>query len=345
MTTDILSRIDTAATLPAGYSQRATTQEDAKAVARVINASLIAQHDDEVLTTEFILRDWQDPKWDLSTSSQVVLNPHGEIIGVVSVWDTYNPAHANINADVIPGEHWEKVMRVLIAWGEQRTLQALERCEPDERFAPITFCHADSPNQRFFESLGYQPIRYSFHMEIKLQESPAVIPVPAGFTIKTFDYPAELENLVIAQDEMWEDHYGYVSHPLDERLADWTQFIANDPKFDATMWFVAIDDATGEIAGLVLCELEAATKPDEGYISIVGVRRAYRKQGLAQAMLTHAFAEYWRRDQKIVGLGVDGSSLTGATRLYERVGMTITKRYVRLEKELRHGVERMNTGH
>lgn len=235
-------------------------------------------------------------------------------------------------------------MRVLVAWGEQRTLQSLERCEPDERLAPITFCHAGSVNHIFFELLGYQPIRYSFHMGITLQEAPSVIPVPAGFTIKTFDYPAELEAVVIAQDEMWEDHYGYVSHPLAERLEDWTQFIANDPKFDPTMWFVAVDDATGEIAGLVLCELEAATKPDEGYISIVGVRRAYRKRGLAQAMLTHAFAEYWRRGQKTVGLGVDGSSLTGATRLYERVGMTITKRYSRLEKELRPGVERMNTG-
>lgn len=331
--------------LPEGYSQRAATTEDAEAIARVINASILARHDDEVVTAEFLLRDWQEPNWELSASSQVALNPHGEIIGFVSVWDVYNPAHANIGVDVRPGEHWPNVMRVLTAWGEQRALQALERCEPEERVAPFTYYHADSAEQTLFESLGYKAIRYSFHMGITLQDAPTVIPLPTGFTLKTFDYPAELERLVVAQDEMWEDHYGYIKHPLDELVRDWTQFIANDPKFDPTMWYIATDDATGEIAGLVLCELEAATKPTEGYISIVGVRRAYRKQGLAQAMLTHALTEYWRRGQKTVGLGVDGSSLTGATRLYERVGMVITKRYVRLEKEMRPGLERMNTGH
>ncbi len=73
------------------------------------------------------------------------------------------------------------------------------------------------------------------------------------------------------------------------------------------------------------------------------MKRAYRKKGLAQAMLTHAFAEFWKRDQKTVGLGEDASSPTGATRLYERVGMTVAERYVRMEKEMRPGVERMNT--
>jgi mycothiol synthase len=344
MTTDMMSKIDTSATLPEGYSQRPTVMDDVEAVTRVLNAAIQARGEDEILQSDLIRRDWEDPKWNLSASSQVILNAQGEIIGTVRVEDVHNPTHPGIGCDATPGDHWDAVMRVMVAWAEQRALQALERCTPEERFAPATGCLADSADQALFESLGYKPIRSSFHMALTLQDAPTVIPLPAGFTIKTFDYPTEVESLVEAFDDMWQDHYGYVKRPLAERVDDWARFIDGNPKFDASMWYIATDNATGEIAGIVLCEPEAETKPDEGYIMIVGVRRAYRKRGLAQAMLTHAFAEYWRRGQKTVGLGVDASSLTGATRLYERVGMAVAKRYVRMEKEMRPGIERMNTG-
>ncbi len=177
-----------------------------------------------------------------------------------------------------------------------------------------------------------------------MTEAPTVLDLPEGFTLRSFDYPAELETLIAAKDDMWQDHYGYIKRPLADIVADWRHGIENDQKFDPTMWYVATDNASGEIAGLVLARIEDFTNEHEGYIQIVGVGRAYRKKGLAQAMLTHAFADYWQRGQKTVCLGVDASSPTGATRLYERVGMSRVRRFIRMEKEVRPGVERMNTG-
>lgn len=342
MTSHTSAEIDSG--LPEGYTQRAATLDDAEAVARVVTAAIRLRGGNDIETPELVLRGWHTPEWDLSTSSQVVLDPQGDMIGYVAVWDLYNPTHPDIEWDVAPGQHWEAVMRVLMAWAEQRALQALARCQPEERFAPEIGCPADSPDQVFFEALGYQPSHYFLDMAITLQEAPPVIPLPAGFTLKTFDYPSELDAVVAAKDAMWQDHYGHVQHPLSDLVDFWRSSLENDPKFDPTLWYIATDDVSGEIAGLVLCEPEADGKSDEGYISVVGVSRAHRKRGLAHAMLTHALAEYWRRGQKTVGLGVDASSLTGATRLYERVGMAVTKRYVRLEKELRPGVERMKTG-
>ena len=49
------------------------------------------------------------------------------------------------------------------------------------------------------------------------------------------------------------------------------------------------------------------------------------------------FGEFYRRRQKRVGLGVDASSLTGATRLYEKAGMHIARQYDTYEMELRPG--------
>ena len=42
-------------------------------------------------------------------------------------------------------------------------------------------------------------------------------------------------------------------------------------------------------------------------------------------------------------LSVDGASLTGATRLYERVGMRVHNRYTLFEKELRPGTDPSTT--
>jgi ribosomal protein S18 acetylase RimI-like enzyme len=60
---------------------------------------------------------------------------------------------------------------------------------------------------------------------------------------------------------------------------------------------------------------------------------------LGLALLTHSFAEFFRRGEKTVGLGVDAESQTGATRLYKRAGMKVASEYVSYLKELRPGQE------
>jgi hypothetical protein len=55
------------------------------------------------------------------------------------------------------------------------------------------------------------------------------------------------------------------------------------------------------------------------------------------ALLLHAFHEFLKRGKDRVGLGVDASSLTGATRLYQKAGMSIAMQIDLYEKELRPG--------
>jgi hypothetical protein len=56
-------------------------------------------------------------------------------------------------------------------------------------------------------------------------------------------------------------------------------------------------------------------------------------------LLYHIFAEFSQRGKQRVGLGVDASSLTGATRLYEKAGMQVASRMAQFEKILRPGEE------
>jgi len=65
------------------------------------------------------------------------------------------------------------------------------------------------------------------------------------------------------------------------------------------------------------------------------VRAPWRGRGLGQALLLASFAEFHRRCRMRVELGVDSANPTGATRLYERVGMRERFRFDRYERNLR----------
>ena len=65
--------------------------------------------------------------------------------------------------------------------------------------------------------------------------------------------------------------------------------------------------------------------------------QARRRSGVTDGFLDAA--EFYRRGQPKVGLGVDASNLTGALRVYERAGMHVARQNNIFEKELRAGVD------
>ena len=126
-----------------------------------------------------------------------------------------------------------------------------------------------------------------------------------------------------------------MEHPFEEDYQEWVHWIDNDPDHDPSLWFLAVDGE--EIAGVSLCRPRMAEDPEMGWVDSLGVRRPWRRRGLALALLHHSFGELYRRGRRKVGLGVDAQSLTGATRLYEKAGMQVDRQYAVYEKELRPG--------
>ena len=56
--------------------------------------------------------------------------------------------------------------------------------------------------------------------------------------------------------------------------------------------------------------------------------------GLGEALLYELFGAFWRGGKRVIGLGVDATSDTGADRLYRRVGMHVHWGAVVFEKAL-----------
>ena len=66
----------------------------------------------------------------------------------------------------------------------------------------------------------------------------------------------------------------------------------------------------------------------------LGTLEPWRGQGLGRALLLHAFGELYRRGERRVALAVDAGNETGATHLYESVGMRVAWQADVYEKRL-----------
>jgi ribosomal protein S18 acetylase RimI-like enzyme len=102
-------------------------------------------------------------------------------------------------------------------------------------------------------------------------------------------------------------------------FARWHPWMTNDPSFDADVWFLA--EVDGLLAGVCLCWRE-------GWVKDLAVVPGFRGRGLGEALLRHALTVFHDRGLATVGLKVDADNPTGAVRLYERVGMTVDRRYL-----------------
>jgi ribosomal protein S18 acetylase RimI-like enzyme len=134
--------------------------------------------------------------------------------------------------------------------------------------------------------------------------------------------------------EAFRDHYGYVERPLEQRLTQLRHAMAR-PDFDATLWWHAFDG--DEMVANCWCSGNHEGDTSVGYVQSLGVRKPWRGRGIARNLLLHAFGEFHRRGKTGAALDADAHSLTGATRLYESVGMTEIHRNAVFVKELRSG--------
>jgi ribosomal protein S18 acetylase RimI-like enzyme len=172
-------------------------------------------------------------------------------------------------------------------------------------------------------------------MEIELDGHLPEPQLPDGITIRALR-PGEGEREVYrAVRDAFQDHFGYVERPFEEAFAEWNHFVEHDPDYDPSLRFIAQD---GErIAGVSMCWPRIESDDDMGWVATLGVRREYRRTGIALALLHHSFRAFRERGKRRAGLGVDSESLTGATRLYEKAGMRVGREFALYDKTLHEG--------
>jgi ribosomal protein S18 acetylase RimI-like enzyme len=326
--------------LPAGFTARPLSLDDVQICFELFNTA--SQHlsgDLDIADPEILRNDWQDPKFNPQTNARLVFAPNGDLAGYVEVWDTGTPpVHPWVWMAVHPRYEWQGLEEILLAWGEARAALALERVPDGVRFAPrVGFVSLDTKRRSLVEAHGFQYTRSFYRMEVVFQEPPQVPPAPQGITIRPYNPETELEAVVQTMVDSFRDHYGFVERPFEEEMTSFRHHFLGDPLYDPNLWFVAMDG--DEMAGICLCRRDGYEKPELGFVNELGVRREWRRRGIAEALLRTSFAAFAALGKQGAALGVDASSLTGATRLYEKAGMHPARQFDNFEKELRPGKE------
>jgi mycothiol synthase len=316
---------------------RPFTLADAQAAVDLFNAysqAIYGWNDAEV---NDLIREWTFPGMDIDELVRVLEDDQGRIIGYVEVWDTTKPHVTKYVWGIMHPDHWDaEIYRDMLAWGEDCARARVELAPSGARVTmSLGAPSKDNRRKAAYESLGAELVRHFYRMEIDLQDPPMAPVIPDGFTIVPINLEAELEAAIVALEDGFTDHWGWVEHPIDEVIAQWRHFIENDRDFDPSLMFLA---KTGdEIVGACFCSPKRIEDPGLAWVNQLSVRRAWRKHGLGRALLLTAFQAFYQRGKQRAGLFVDAASLTNATRLYEKAGMHVTLQSDNYMKELRAG--------
>jgi len=179
----------------------------------------------------------------------------------------------------------------------------------------------DEDGRRLLTSRGYTYIRSFYRMIIDLDVEPPAPEWPEGFRVAL--EPEQAQILFVTLEEAFEDHWGHQPRTFERWMAQ------NGPLGERLCYLVRTDDGTP--AAAQICDEE---RWGTSWVSILGVREPWRRHGLGEALLRQAFGDLYARGRTRVALGVDAENTTGATRLYERVGMRVVVQDDAYEKVL-----------
>lgn len=299
--------------LPEGFLLRNAQEDDVGLAAGIVRAEERALRGGSVWDVADMIQFWRHANFD--GGSRFV---EREGLPVAFAAAIEREGEAECWAAVHPDFAGQGIATALLTGAESRARELGAR-----RIKVGTFAE-NTAALRLFERRGYREARHYYQMRIDLDHTPEAPQWPEGIVPATFrpeDACAFHETLQEAFAEEW----GFHSLAFEE----WKRKRLEAPDTDVSLWFVARDGT--ELAGVV----RGDPKGDGGgWVGALGVRDAWRRRGVGLALLRQAFAEFHRRGEPHVGLGVDAQNPTGATRLYERAGMRVVKEDIVFEKEL-----------
>jgi GNAT superfamily N-acetyltransferase len=321
-----------------GYIIRPVTLDDIPAFLPLNASHLIEVFGQSNVSEDDIRSEWGEPKFDLASSTRAAFTPDGTMAAFAEVHDTSSiPVRPYVWGYTLPEFRGQGLGTALLRWSVARAHDVLTRVPDHARVVIESWANRkDTGTNALLRDNGFVSNRHSYHMHIDLDAAPEPVTFPDGYRVVTYNEQPDLEQFVRTHVASFRDHRGFVETPVKERVERW-RHLMDSPYTDTGLWFLLLHG--DEPAAIVIGNPTDNSDADLGWIEIVGTVPAYRRKGLALLLLRHAFSVYWARGIRKVALGVDGHSLTNATRLYEKAGMHVGQIWDAFEMEIRPGEE------
>jgi ribosomal protein S18 acetylase RimI-like enzyme len=316
-----------------GAAWRPLTLDDVAAYVRLHEEARLVDAGEEVMTEEVARHELSDPLCASATNTLVLALPDGSLAASIMIherlqgidsrrvflWGVTHPTHRGrgIGSAILA---WALTRGDEILAGQPADLLRLVEAFKEVRLADAVALH---------EAAGFRPARWYIDMRRDLHEPLPGMPGLGSLRLEPY-LPALAEPVRLAHNDAFADHWG--SEPLTPEI--WGHDFIGDPFFRGDLSFVAFDGE--EIAGYAVNYVAEsdweATGVREGWVGQLGVRRRWRRRGLATALLVRSMEAFRDAGLDAATLGVDAENPTGALGVYERVGFHPIRRSVRLQR-------------
>ncbi|GAA0816925.1 GNAT family N-acetyltransferase [Spirilliplanes yamanashiensis] len=298
--------------LPAGWSTRRPVAADAPAILAVVHASDIAAVGEPDFSLDDVAEGLSGPYVDASRDSWLALDPAGEIAAWGYLRNSSGGARDFVEVYARPG-HGEPAQRPLLAMLLRRVAERAGELGHPVMTARGGAVPTETAWIAALTAAGFGFVkRYNRMRGLLAGVAPTPPPPPPGVRIRAVGTDdAELRRFHAVLEEAFVDSRDH----LPTTYEDWR---AGLPGINPAEWFVA--EVDGEPAGILQSE-DPDEQESEGWVKMLAVRRPYRRRGVGEALLRHAFAAYAAHGRTHAGLGVDLTNPTDPVRLYRAVGL------------------------
>lgn len=311
--------------LPASWAARRPTTGDIPAV-----HALCAANDEAVLGfTDVSLVDIESdltaPAADLTRNQVVVVNEEAESRLVLWAWIEDHSAGRTMVDMYLDRSLDDATADTLAAWGWTFIVARSEEIAA-ARGVAVTTLNAgtndgDTAAERWVSRAGFAQARTFWRMGRAVGPEDAFPDPKLGVVVRPFATEGEAHQrdrglAYEIHEESFGEHWNFHAMPYD---AWWTRWQAS-AGLDFGRWRIA--EVDGVPAGLLIATTQMV---DEGalFVDTLGTLTTARKRGVGTALLHASFADAQRQGLTHVRLNVDSLNQTGATRLYEAVGMRV----------------------
>lgn len=284
--------------------------DEAAAAAEVLNEHSRRLYGSDDMTAAEVEEGWRGPEVEFP-DDVCLAESNGAIVGYADVIAYGESAWLDVRSTEPAA--YDALLAAIVERASEKSREHIRGWAPQQ----------DRVMQEAYERAGFRPFRHSFRMEIDLGGDLPEPSWPEGFAVRSFRQGDE-RAAYRAQMDSFADTWGFTKEPF-ETWAHWQL----GERFQPEHWFLV--ESGDDVAAVALCRVPGS-EPDHGFVDIIGVVPAYRRRGLAIALLRHTFRHFAERGLKRVGLHVDAENPTGAVRLYERAGMHVARTSVRYEK-------------
>ena len=319
---------------------RPATMDDLETAYDLYCYEHIESYGDCGVTLEQQRQEWGFPSFDLSQHTMYAFTESGRNIAYAELrYYRELPVRPMLFAYVHPDYRGQGIGSQLTEWGLEAAKQFIPQVPDDARVVLCAYTNM-TDGAELLEHYAFEQVRQSLLMAMDLRDDMPKAKFPEGFYTLTMEEHPILEDFIRIYQATFRDHRGSMNESLETAVKRWESYI--DESFPPEN-FVLLKEGTKDAAILIMAD-KSDENPDQMWVQTLGTMPDYRRQGFATQLLYYAHELAVKKGKKRLGLSVDGSSLTGANKLYEKVGMSVEMIYHAYELELRAGIELTNQG-